>query len=131
MPVDVALATNTPTGALELRQAQPLTNGIVFGAFLVVRSGGLAAGLPYFVTRRALTAFMAALRELEPAGGAARLPARQGSAFIALEMQPEGDVAVYGELEEGEQLLRFRFVTEARGVAALYDGLRDLLDLSP
>jgi hypothetical protein len=130
MPVDVALATNTPTGALELRQAQPLTNGMVFGAFLVVRSGGLAAGLPYFVTRGALTAFVAALRDLGT-GGAARLPARQGSAFVALEMQAEGDVAVYGELEEGEQLLRFRFVTEPRGVAALYDGLRGLLDLSP
>jgi hypothetical protein len=129
MPIDITLAANTPTATLELRQAQATSDGAAFAAFLIVRSGGLAAALPFFVTRNALHEFLAALEGL--ANGAstpARLPAREGAGVLALEIAPDGRMIVSGELEEDEdQRLRFRFATDRQGAATLYTGLKTLL----
>jgi hypothetical protein len=129
MAIDITLAANTPTATLELRQVQPTPKGAGFAAFVIVRSGGLAAALPYFVTSDALREFVHALDGA--VGGIAtpaRLPTRDGLGELVIEITSDGDMIVSGRLEEGaDQLLRFRFTTEARGAATLRDGLRSLL----
>jgi hypothetical protein len=131
MPIDIALATDAPTGTLELRQAQGLRDGNTFGAFLVVRSGGFAAALPFFFSRAALGDFTHALGTLADARvGEARLPAREGDDFLALGMGDGDTATVQGELREPEngQLLRFRFQTPIDGLTRLRDGAQRLLD---
>ncbi len=61
MPLDLALSTNTPAAALELRQAQPLGDRRHLAAFLVVRSGVFAAALPFVFTSLDLASFGEAL----------------------------------------------------------------------
>ena len=132
MPIDIALPANTPTGALELRQVQAIPDGTAFAALLVVRSGGLAAALPYFVTRDAFREFVEALGDVViGAATPARLPARDGSGMLVLGTASDGMMIVSGHLEEEcDQLFRFRFVTDVRGAATLHEGLRSLLDES-
>lgn len=126
MPTDIALSTNTATGTLELRQAQPMPDGSGYAAFLVVRSGGFAAALPYFVTTDAWRGFVAALAGMcAGAGGVARLPARDGDDHIAIAAAGEGLITVSGSLREmDDQSLRFRFATSSRGLDALVEGAR-------
>lgn len=133
MPTDILLATNSPTGTLELRQAQRLPDGKLFATFLIVRSGAFAAAVPYFVTRVALAEFVDALdRMRRGAGSAARLPASESDGFLAMELDASRSIAVSGELHEGrEQTLRFRFVTAPGAVEELQRGLRELLDGQP
>ncbi len=127
MPHDIALATNTAIGTLELRQAQPLPDGQSFGALLVVRSGGLAAALPFFFTRQALRQFVDRLDALGT--GEARLGAREGGDFVALTTLDDERAAVFGELQEddGVQQMRFRFETPRHGLESLAAGARRLL----
>jgi hypothetical protein len=131
MPIDIALATDAPTGTLELRQAQGLRDGGTFGAFLVVRSGGFAAAVPFFFSRAALGEFTHALGTLADARvGEARLPAHEGDDFIAIRMHDGDILMVQGELREPEhdQHLRFQFHTPVDGLIRLRDGVQQLLD---
>lgn len=127
MPTDLALSTNSPTGALELRQVQPMPDGTGYAAFLIVRSGGFAAALPYFMTAEAWREFVHALPGVGAVDGApARLRARDSDDFIAISGAGDGQVAVHGLLHEpdDDQMLRFRFLAPAHGVAALVAGAR-------
>lgn len=126
MPTDVALSSNSATGAIELRQAQPMPDGSGYAAFLVVRSGGFAAALPYFVTAQAWRDFVRALDDVTVADGApARLHARDSEDFIAIAASGDGQIAVFGSLREADdQLLRFRFTTPSAGLEALIAGVR-------
>lgn len=130
MPMDIALGSNTPTGTLEFRAAQPLPDNSGLGALLVVRAGSFAAALPFFVTRNALREFTDALGVMtNGASGAARLPAREGGDFVHVTRSADS-ASVTGELSEdgGEQRLQFRFDTRASGLASLHGGLCRLLD---
>ena len=125
MPIDIALSTNTAVGALELRQAQPMPDGSGYAALLIVRSGAFAAALPFFVSADGWNAFRDALVGLTHVSHAstalpARLAAREGSDAIELAAAADGMVAISGTLHEleGDQSLRFRFVTDARGLDA-------------
>ena len=98
-----------------------------YAAFLIVRSGGFAAALPFFVTTAAWQAFAGALDGVTAVDGPpARLRARTGDDFIAIEGAGEGQVAVSGVLSEPdeEQRLQFRFVTSASGLPALQAGVK-------
>lgn len=131
MPTDLALSTNTATGALELRQAQPMPDGSGFAAFLVVRSGGFAAALPYFVTTGAWREFASALDRVTAGDGKpARLRARNSDDFVAITGGGDGLLSVFGSLHEpdDDQLLRFRFMTPAHGLAPFAAGVRRLAD---
>jgi hypothetical protein len=128
MPRDIALSTNTATGALELRQAQPMPDGSGYAALLVVRSGGLAAALPFFATTEALRVFTHALGAVTAADAPpARLTARTGDDYIAIQGAGNDSIAVSGMLHEPEdQLLRFRFVTASAGLTAFLAGISAL-----
>lgn len=128
--MDIALGSNTPTGTLELRAAQPLPDNSGLAALLVVRAGSFAAALPYFVTREALREFTDAIGAMaNGANASARLPAREGNDFVNVTRTADS-ARVSGELSEddGEQRLRFRFDTRASGLASLHGGLCRMLD---
>jgi hypothetical protein len=128
MPRDIALSTNTATAALELRQAQPMPDGSGYAALLVIRSGGLAAALPFFATAEAWRAFTQALAAVMAADAPpARLTARTGDDFIAIAGAGDGAIAVSGVLHEpDDQLLRFRFVAPSAGLAPFLHGASTL-----
>ena len=129
MPIDIALANGTPTGMLELREAQPLPDGSAFAAFLVVRSGAFAAAMPFFFTDAALVALILELDDLSAGRGAlATLSARGVENFIAFERALGDVVSVTGELHDpdDDQLLRFRFPTRLPALESVLDGVRQL-----
>lgn len=132
MPIDLSLSTNTSTGALEFRQAQPMPDGSGYAAFLVVRSGGLAAALPYFWTAGAWAGFVEALAALRREGlGAARLPAREGDDYLDIAHGGDGLLAVSGMLHDAhdDQLLRFRYLTPLHGLDGFLADARRLAAL--
>lgn len=129
MAIDITLAANTPTATLELRQAQAIPDGSGYAALLVVRSGGLAAALPFFVTGNAVRELVHAL-DAKTGGVAtpARLSSRDGSCTLVIEVTPGDELAISGQLAESDdQQLRFRFLTHLRGAGELAAGLRALL----
>ena len=128
--MDIALGSNTPTGTLELKAAQPLPDDSGLAALLVVRSGSFAAALPFFVTNRAVREFTDALGAMvRQSEGDARLAARDRADFLAVTRSADS-ATVSGVLTEegGEQRLQFRFDTRASGLASLHGGLCRLLD---
>jgi len=129
MPVDIALAANTPTAALEFRQAQPLPDGRRLAAFLVVRSGAFAAALPFVVARDALARFNSDLHDMHlTRQGEARLAAWDGSGFVRCDITDAVTMRVSGELhEDDQQHLHFAFATPCEGAATLHRGIHDVL----
>ncbi|MDB4878751.1 MAG: hypothetical protein JWL60_197 [Gemmatimonadetes bacterium] len=129
MPTDLALSTNTSTSALELRQAQAMPDGSGYAAMLIVRSGGFAAAVPYFVDTAAWQRFGEGLAEVAAGGeGVAELEGRGSADRVRVANAGDGLVAVSGTLHEreGAQELRFRFTTSARGLDALVEGVARL-----
>lgn len=130
MPIDIALSTNTATGALELRQAQQMPGGAGYAALLIIRSGGFAAAVPFLATTGSWRSFSDALDRmtLEP-GSSARLISREGEDEIIIADATDGTIAVSGTLHEAEhdQMLRFRFLAPSAGLPALLAGVRELV----
>ena len=131
MPIDIALSTNRPTGALELRQAQPMPGGAGYAALLIVRSGGFAAAVPFLARTSGWRDFLASLDRmiLEP-GSSARLVACEGEDEITIADGSDGTIAVSGTLHEKDQdqMLRFRFLAPSAGLPALLAGVRELVE---
>jgi hypothetical protein len=128
MPIQIALANNTPDATLELREAQPMGAGD-FAAFLIVRSGVFAAAMPFLFTKHALQGFVAELDGLLTAQHAkATLPARAEGSFVALERTAGDGVSVNGTLRdpEGDQRLEFRFPAAPASLEPLLEGVRRL-----
>lgn len=129
MPIQIALANPAPDAALELREVQP-TRGGDFAAFVVVRSGGFAAAVPFFFTRRALLDFVAPLSALVTGGtGAATLTSTTAGSFITLEPTTNG-VTVKGTLREADpgQSLEFGFPTARANTEPFLVGVRTLIE---
>ena len=127
MPTDVALSTNTPTAALELRQAQPMPDGSGYAAFLIVRAGPFAAAVPFLATGDDWRGFARALGRVPSGDGApARLRARDGDDHVAIASAGNGLLAVTGSLHDpdDDQSLRFRFTTPMGGLAAFAAGVQ-------
>lgn len=128
MPTDIALSTNSPTGALELRQAQPMPDGTGYATLLVVRSGAFAAAIPFFVGTDEWERFVRALPGIAASdAAAARLPSRAGDDFVAIGGGGDGFIVVSGTLHElDEQQLRFRFTAPAGGLPQFIAAARAL-----
>ena len=131
MPSDLALSTNTPTATFELQQAQPLGDGRFFAAFLLVRSGAFAAARSYIFSRHALERFAEAVSVLLTThAGIAQLAASDGDDVVRLEATDAGGLRITGTLhdpEDSDQLLRFGFTAQWKGLPSLADGLHRLI----
>ena len=130
MPLDIELGEATPTAALALRQCQPLPGGQQFGAMLVIRSGGFAAALPFFVERAALGAWCTGIAALERGTAEEQtLTERDGQSFIAIAREHAAGVTIRGELHDMEerQRMSFRFTIGSRALAQLRRGLEEVL----
>ncbi|MEP6992029.1 MAG: hypothetical protein ABJA80_13945 [bacterium] len=134
MPLDLALSTNTPTAALELRQAQPLGDQRHVAAFLVVRSGVFAAALPFVFTSRALASFTEALDTVARSRtGEAELSGRDGGNIVRFEVNAGGALHITGTLadpDDDTQRLQFAFGVPWEGVVAFAGVVRELIDLN-
>jgi hypothetical protein len=114
--MDIALSSNSPTAALELREIQRYADGSGFVTLLVVRSGGFAAALPFHFEPPCLTAFVRALEGMDRSlSGSATLKPTWEPQFVTMELDHRGHVRVFGELLESaehEQRLQFSFNTD-------------------
>ena len=114
--MDIALSSNSPIAALELREIQRYADGSGFATLLVVRSGGFAAALPFYFEPPCLTEFVHALKGMDRSlSGSATLKPMWEPQFVTMELDHRGHVRVFGELvesKEHEQRLQFSFETD-------------------
>lgn len=126
----IQLQTQTENPSFEFRNIEKYSDGSGFGTILYVKSGGFTAEHPFFFEQHQLSDFISNLEQMNRTlKGKVILKAGYEDDYISFELDSQGHVVVFGELQECSQLpqkLRFSFLTDQTCLAPLLNNLKNL-----